>query len=369
MFNFNRKKYTQKVWVGVSGGVDSAVTLGILKKEGYDVVGVFMNTWAPDWLDCPIGDERRDAIRVCAHFDVPFLEFDAIDAYREKVGEYMIEEYRKGRTPNPDVMCNREVKFGVFYDEARKNNALVATGHYAGIQKKKGKFNMLKGRDISKDQSYFLWTLSQEKLSHTLFPLGKYKKTHTRKLAKKWNIPVADKKDSQGVCFLGHIDIKKFLGHYIEEKRGDVLSLSGEIIGFHDGSRSLTLEQRHGFTIAKKSPHDEPYYIVSKDLKKNTITIAHKKEIEDMSHPQNVYITDVNWCNRIPTEESLYACQIRYHGREFECFISLEKEKTFSHIYEDVYRVKFSENAPLISSGQSIVVYDKKICMGGGIVI
>ena len=214
--NSNNKK---TVFVGVSGGVDSSVAAAKLLDQGYNVVGVFIRTWTPDFIDCTWREERRDAMRVCAHLNIPFLECDAEDAYKKGVADYMINEYRKGNTPNPDVMCNREVKFGVFWNFAKENGAdYIATGHYAqnNFDIKNNNFNLVKGVDPSKDQSYFLWTLTQDDLSHTLFPVGYLPKTEVRVLAKKYNLPTAVKKDSQGVCFLGPLDMKDFLKHYIE---------------------------------------------------------------------------------------------------------------------------------------------------------
>ncbi|NVN97440.1 hypothetical protein HXX01_04420 [Candidatus Nomurabacteria bacterium] len=224
------KKLNKTVFVGVSGGVDSSVAAALLKDQGYNVVGVFIRTWSPDFIECTWKDERRDAMRVCAHLDIPFLECDAEEAYKKGVADYMIEEYKKGNTPNPDVMCNRMVKFGVFWQFAKEHGAdFIATGHYArvmensfreatgggvpflGTPKNGAKelreklFSMKRGIDSSKDQSYFLWTLTQDDLSHTLFPVGHLEKRDVRRLAEKYKLPTAVKKDSQGVCFLNII--------------------------------------------------------------------------------------------------------------------------------------------------------------------
>ena len=201
------KRLGKTVFVGVSGGVDSSVSAALLKDQGYSVVGVFIRTWQPDFIECTWRDERRDAMRVCAHLDIPFLECDAEDAYKNGVADYMIEEYKKGNTPNPDVMCNREVKFGVFWKFAKDHGAdYIATGHYAVNNN-----GLRKSPDASKDQSYFLWTLTQDDLIHVLFPVGHLDKKDVRKLAEKYKLPTATKKDSQGVCFLGPLDMKEFL--------------------------------------------------------------------------------------------------------------------------------------------------------------
>ena len=268
----------KKVFVGLSGGVDSAVSATLLKKQGYEVVGVFIKTWHPDFLECNEEDERRDAMRVAAFLDIPFLTFDLADVYKKEVADYMIREYKEGRTPNPDVMCNKEVKFGTFLKKAISMGAdCVATGHYARVLSPceggvpEGRGGLLKGKDPSKDQSYFLWTLKQEQLERIVFPIGNLKKTEVRKLAKKFNLPVAEKKDSQGICFLGAVDLKEFLKHYIKFKKGKVCDEKGEVIGHHEGAVFYTLGERHGFTITKKKSTDGPYYIVGKDIKKNTL--------------------------------------------------------------------------------------------------
>jgi tRNA-specific 2-thiouridylase len=207
-----KNNITKTVFVGVSGGVDSSVSAALLKDAGYTVVGVFIRTWTPDFIECTWREERRDAMRVCAHLGIPFLECDAEEAYKKGVADYMIEEYKKGNTPNPDVMCNREVKFGVFWEFAKAHEAdFIATGHYALNQ-----YQLERSKDTAKDQTYFLWTLTQDDLEHTLFPIGHLEKKEVRKLAEKYKLPTATKKDSQGVCFLGPLDMKDFLKHYIE---------------------------------------------------------------------------------------------------------------------------------------------------------
>jgi len=393
------KKNGKTVFVGVSGGVDSSVSAAILKDQGYDVVGVFIRTWTPDFIECTWRDERRDAMRVCAHLGIPFLECDAEEAYKKGVAEYMIEEYKKGRTPNPDVMCNREVKFGVFWQFAKAHGAdFIATGHYAQVSSKlkvesyKANTFLLQGKDGSKDQSYFLWTLTQEDLAHTLFPVGYLDKSDVRKLAEKYKLPTATKKDSQGVCFLGPLDMKDFLSHYIEQKKGDVLSVDGEVIGEHDGAVFFTLGERHGFTITKKSPTDTPYYVVVKDIEKNTITVSTSPEnVFSYSHKQNspqkdtnnsllgifsarasrtvqvlskensvVGISSTNWISGLPEQGKKYTAQIRYHGTQLSCEIEVSENNQATITFD---------SSILVSSGQSIVVYDSDVCMGGGVVV
>lgn len=373
------KNNQKTVFVGVSGGVDSSVSAALLKDQGYNVVGVFIRTWTPDFIECTWRSERRDAMRVCAHLGIPFLECDAEEAYKKGVADYMIEEYKKGNTPNPDVMCNREVKFGVFWNFAKSHGAdYIATGHYAvnnyeeknkqevqplvgfGGCTSKTVFHLVKSPDKSKDQSYFLWTLTQNDLSHTIFPIGHLYKTEVRKLAKKYNLPTAVKKDSQGVCFLGPLDMKDFLKHYIESKKGNVLNEKGEIIGNHNGAVFFTLGERHGFTINKNKDNNKPLYVISKDIENNTIMVSEQIDsLVNESIQSNINVIQTNWILEVPDKNKNYTAQIRYHGELFNCNIEVLKNNNA--------KIVFNKNI-LIDKGQSIVVYSKDICLGGGIV-
>ncbi len=364
------------VFVGLSGGVDSAVSAALLQKQGYEVIGVFIRTWHPDFLSCNEEEERRDAMRVAAHLDIPFLTFDFEGVYKKEVADQMISEYKIGRTPNPDVMCNKHIKFGVFLKKAISLGAdYVATGHYAlNRNLKNSPFYLAKGVDPSKDQSYFLWTLRQEQLKKILFPVGHLKKTEVRRLAKKFNLPVAEKKDSQGICFLGAIDLKEFLKHYIKSKKGKVLNDTGEEIGFHDGVVFHTLGERHGFTITKKSPTDGAYYVVGKDIKKNILIVSQERDYEKFLYETqdknsknfgakffNFYLglKHTNWISKVPEPNKTYTAQIRYHGEFLLCKVKIiSKSKT---------KIIFKKPV-LVASGQSCVIYDKDICLGGGVV-
>lgn len=349
----------QKVFVGMSGGVDSSVSAALLKKAGYDVTGVFIKVWQPDWINCTWKEDRLDAMRVAAKLDIPFITLDLEKAYKEEVVDYMIAEYKLGRTPNPDVMCNRYVKFGGFFSWAMKQGAgFVATGHYARIQKDdKGSYELLAGDDDNKDQSYFLWTLTQEQLSKTLFPLGNIEKPEVRKLAKKFGLPNALKKDSQGLCFIGKIDVKEFLSHYLESKKGSVLNEQGEVIGEHDGAFFYTIGERHGFTITKKSPNDEPQYVISKDVEKNTITVSNKSKEGILPQARTkVKLREVNWNQgKIPENGNLLA-----RSRYREVFQQIK--------ISDQNLVEFEEPQSTLSPGQSLVVYQGEVCLGGGII-
>lgn len=388
-----KSKKKKLVFVGMSGGVDSSVSVTLLKKQGYDVVGVFIRTWHPDFLKCNEEEERRDAMRVATFLDIPFLTFDFEDVYKKEVADYMISEYKAGRTPNPDVMCNKEVKFGAFLKKAISMGAdYVATGHYAQItnhiarnikHKKQNikyknvmSYELCVSCDKSKDQAYFLWTLKQKQLSKILFPVGHLNKTEVRKLAKKFKLPVAEKKDSQGICFLGSVDLKDFLKHYIKEKKGKVLlapqeagNEKGEEIGFHDGAVFHTLGERHGFTITKKSPNDGAYYVVGKDIKKNILYVSQDYNRLIRAN-RRIVLSDVNWINKIPKEKKSYKVQIRYHGEFLSCKIKITGKSTAEVIFQ---------KPVLVASGQSCVFYDKParpygrsggdICLGGGVVI
>lgn len=342
------------IYVGVSGGVDSSVSLALLKEQGFNVVGCFIKTWQPDFITCTWREERRDAMRVCAALDVPFLTIDAEKEYKELVGEYFINEYRAGRTPNPDVMCNKEIKFGVFLKYALAHGAdFVATGHYA--ISKGGQ--LLAGTDKSKDQSYFLWTLTKDQIEKIIFPVGNLQKSEVRKLAGKYNLPTETKKDSQGVCFLGPIDMKEFLAHYIPKKVGDVLNISGEVIGTHDGALFFTLGERHGFTITKKGIDDQPMYVVARDLDKNTITVSENKSDEEKyKDTKKIKMENINWIFGVgPEPTKKLQARIRYQQPLQNC-----------RIENNV--VIFDEPQIAVSSGQSVVIYDDEKVLGGAII-
>ncbi len=345
----------KRVFVGVSGGVDSSVAALLLKLYGYDVTGVFIRTWQPDWIECTWRDERRDAMRVCAYINIPFIELNLEHEYKTGVADYMIAEYRKGRTPNPDVMCNREVKFGGFLRYAMEHKAdYIATGHYA----QNNNNQLIKGNDIAKDQCYFLWTLTNEQLSHSLFPVGHLPKKYVRLLAKLFGLPTAVKKDSQGICFIGDIDMKEFLKHYIEEAPGDVINEKGEVIGTHDGVLFYTLGERHGFHITKKGTDDKPYYVVGKNIEHNQLIVSEKQEQFSQNITQSILLRDIVF-RVIIDDKKIYQAQIRYHGEFKNCQLIRN---------DNEYSVIFNETDHTIAPGQSIVFYDGNVCIGGGIV-
>ncbi len=323
--NSASKKKT--VFVGLSGGVDSAVSAALLCRAGFNVVGVFIKTWQPEFIECTWKEERKDAMRIAAHLHIPFITLDLEQAYKEGVAEYMISEYENGRTPNPDVMCNKEVKFGAFLKEALRMGAdAVATGHYA----------------------------------HIIFPVGGMKKSEVRKYADFFALPVASKKDSQGVCFLGPLDMKEFLGHYIKRKKGKVLSVDGDNIGEHEGALFYTLGERHGFVITKKSAFDLPHYVVSKDIKRNTITVSTTPvPVGPKSNTLTLEQFHVITAGSIK-DEDVYDAVIRYHGERYPVELL--------RLHDGGAQLRFKNEKPLVSPGQSVVLYQSSRVVGGGVV-
>ncbi len=359
----------EKVFIGVSGGVDSSVALALLKEEGYDVTGVFLKVWSPDFLPCNWREERRSAMRVCATLGVPFLTIDCEKEYKEEVVDYMLREYKEGRVPNPDIFCNKYVKFGIFLNKAIEMGAdYIATGHYAKKVESKNsndeniiQYELQESIDRNKDQSYFLYTLTQDQLKHTLFPIGSMTKPEVRRMAEKMGLPTATKKDSQGLCFIGKVDMKDFLSHYIEAKKGTVLNTDGEIIGEHPGAMYFAVGQRHGFDITKKSAVDPRYFVVSKDIKTNTITVASKDSESDKVYAvSEIYLKDLH---RISGEalNFPYKTQVRIRYRQEKQSCNIIKDGDF-------YKVQFQVSQAGISIGQSAVFYNDEICIGGGII-
>jgi tRNA-uridine 2-sulfurtransferase len=339
-----------RVFVGVSGGVDSSVVAYLLKKEGYDVHGIFVKTWSPEWLPCTWVAEKRDAMRVCASLDIPFHFLDAEEEYKKGVADYMIAEYRAGRTPNPDVLCNRVVKFGAMWNYAKSHGAeYLATGHYARTD---GEV-LMKGIDGAKDQSYFLWMLQKDELKNILLPIGKYKKDQVRKIAKSAGLFTDEKKDSQGICFLGDVDMREFLSHYIEQKRGDVVDTEGKVIGEHDGVWFYTLGERHGFTINNKEVDSKPHYVVGKNIEKNQLIVSTNPRTTIGESKHKISLRESNWLIN-PEENKKYTCQIRYHGELIPCEVK----------NDDMY-MTYDGVIPL---GQSLVVYENDMLVGGGII-
>jgi len=408
----NKDGTRKKVFVGVSGGVDSSVSLALLKDAGFDVTGVFIKVYHPDFLGCEWRDERLDALAVCQKLDVPFLDLDLEKEYKQEVFDYMINTYKKGETPNPDVFCNKYVKFGGFLDFAEKHGCdYVATGHYARHLVKNERSSsstsqlknslyvmytsflnclsprisshflrsdaeftqahmMAKGNDNNKDQTYFLYTMPQEKLAKVLFPIGAYPKSKVRKIAEKYDLFTAGKKDSQGLCFVGKVKMKDFLQEFIDKNPGDVLNNRGEVIGSHDGSIFYTKGERHGFEVFPhaKTPDTPRLYVTERDYEHNTITVGPKESLEtsNKEYSHEIKITDVNWISGEPNEKERYEGRVRYRGELIGCVIK------FSHLGRSCgkkkYLVTFDRPHNAVAKGQSLVLYKGNQCVGGGII-
>ena len=353
-------KSKKTVFVGLSGGVDSSVCALRLLNEGYDVVGVFIKVWHPDFLECDWETERLDAMRVAAKLGIRFLTCDAKEAYKDDVAQYFIGEYRAGRTPNPDVMCNKYVKFGAFLEFAKAHKAdFIATGHYAQKITENQAHKLYRGIDTNKDQSYFLWTLTQEQLAYVLLPVGNATKETIRKEASANNLITAEKKDSQGVCFLGHIDIPEFLSHYITLCDGAVLSLSGSVIGSHKGAFVYTTGQRHGFTIFEENAARKPQYVVARNMSDNTITVASEQPIQEKA--STITLEHCNYIDFEPTLGATLEIQTRYRQKPAVCTITSHTDKKLT--------LTLNQASECASVGQSCVLYSGMLCLGGGIIV
>lgn len=341
----------KKVFVGMSGGVDSSVAAYLLKKQGYDVVGVHLRCWNEKGCD---DKEADDARSVAKKLNIPFYLFDTEDEYKKRVFQYMLDGYKKGITPNPDVMCNKEIKFGVFLDKILElGGDYIATGHYVKIKKTGDRYHLYEGKDKNKDQSYFLWTLTQDKLKYCLFPIGNYTKKEVREIAKKAGLQTADKKDSQGICFVGKVLFKEFLKRYIPKKKGNVLSTSGKIMGTHEGAYFYTIGQRHGVGISKGGP----YYVADKNTDSNTIVLANIND--PILYKKEIAVSGINLIgvNKLPRDVFV---RIRYRQ---------ESKRAKTSQIEDSIKVVFKDAQAFVASGQSAVFYDP--CgemLGGGLI-
>lgn len=346
-------------YIALSGGVDSSVAAALLQGAGFELVGVHMKCWSA-LGDCGIQD-ANDARRVSEKLDIPFYIWNFEKEYKARVVDYMIDGYQKGITPNPDIMCNKEIKFGLFLEKALRLGAdYVATGHYVQrVENKDGTFSLFAGADQNKDQSYFLWTLNQEQLAHSLFPIGELEKPEVRKIAKKYKLPTADKKDSQGICFMGQITMDEFLAEYIPEKRGEVKTTSGKVVGEHKGVNYYTIGQRHGLGIGGGTP----YYVAQKDLQSNTLIVSEGSE-DELLYKKEIEINNVHFIRPIEIPKKGLAVLARVRYRQPLSRAMLTK------ISKENYRLLFKEPVKFVALGQSAVFYiEENEMLGGGIIV
>lgn len=347
----------ERVVIGMSGGVDSSVAALLLKEAGYDVIGVFMKNWddTDEMGVCTAELDYDDVRRVCDQIGIPYYTVNFEKEYWDKVFVYFLEEYKRGRTPNPDVMCNKEIKFKAFLERAMQLEAdYLATGHYAQIGRENGGFTLLRGADQGKDQTYFLYTLGQDQLSKTLFPIGHLTKREVRKIAQDAGLATANKKDSTGICFIGEKDFKEFLSKYLPAQPGEIRSIDGGLKGYHDGLMYHTLGQRKGLGIGGPG---EPWFVVGKDLNTNTLIVA-----QGGDHPalysEGLEATEVSWvAGEPPAARFTCTAKFRYRQPDQEVTVNLT---------ETGCRVEFHQPQRAITPGQAVVFYDGEKCLGGG---
>lgn len=353
------KKSQKTVVVGMSGGVDSSVTAALLKQQGYFVIGVYMKNWSEDFGDygCTWAQDAEDARKVAQVLDIPFYVWNFEQEYYTHVVEYFLKEYQAGRTPNPDILCNSEIKFKVFLDKALDLGAdFVATGHYARVRTNKdGRVELLKGLDQSKDQSYFLYRLTQKQLQKVLFPIGEYLKPQVRQLAKKFKLPTHAKKDSQGICFIGQIDVMQFLREHIKAKAGDIVTTTGQSIGQHTGLPYYTIGQREGIGVGGTGP----YYVVDKDFKRNQLLVTNDKQ-DPKLWGKEFEVSELSWAGDVPSFPLKARVSIRYSHQDYAAEIT--------KVGKDKIKVVFDEPQRAITPGQSAVIYDGEILLGGGVI-
>lgn len=341
-----------RVFVGMSGGVDSSVTAALLKAEGYDVVGVYMKNWTEDLpgMRCPWADDLADAKRVAVKLGIDLRVYDFQAEYKHKVVEYMITEYKAGRTPNPDILCNQEVKFKLFLETAIEDGAeMIATGHYARTEDGR----LYKAADENKDQTYFLYRVTHEALEKTLFPLGDFaSKEEVRKKAEEFGLPTAQKKDSQGICFVGKVGIRDFLKQYVKTKPGVIIDVDTKSeIGRHEGAIFYTLGQRHGLDVGGGLP----YYVVGKDMNKNEVYVSRNLDTQTLWRKE-VKLQDLHFIAGGKLEDGDYDVRIRHRAPLVRASLRADN-------------LTFNEPQRAVAAGQSIVLYRDNECFGGGVVL
>ncbi|CAM4368048.1 tRNA 2-thiouridine(34) synthase MnmA [Paenibacillus tarimensis] len=350
-----------RVVVGMSGGVDSSVTALLLKQQGYDVIGIFMKNWddTDEFGHCTAEEDAEDVRRVCDQIGIPYYTVNFEEAYYDKVFSYFLDEYKRGRTPNPDVMCNREIKFGDFLKKALSLGAdYLATGHYARVERSGSGVRLLRGVDAGKDQTYFLHALSQEQLSKAMFPIGHLPKPEVRRIAEEAGLATAKKKDSTGVCFIGERNFKEFLSNYLPAKPGSMIDVrTGDIKGRHDGLMYYTLGQRQGLGIGG-SGTGEPWFVADKNLERNELIVV-QGENHPVLYSEGLTAAGVNWIAPSKPEGS-FRCtaKFRYRQPDQGVKVSISGDGTAEVIFDKPQKA--------VTPGQAVVFYDGEICLGGG---
>ncbi len=359
-------KQDSNIFVGMSGGVDSSVAALLLKQQGFSVHGLFMKNWEGDDKEdyCAAEEDLSDAQKVCNTLNIDLQSVNFSDQYWDRVFEYFLQEYAAGRTPNPDILCNKEIKFKAFLDYAISQGAeKIATGHYARIQFEDGVYKLIKGIDNNKDQTYFLYTLGQEQLSKSLFPIGELEKPEVRRLAEENNLITFDKKDSTGICFIGERDFKAFLKRYLPAQPGEMQTPEGQVIGKHDGLMYYTLGQRQGLGIGGlKDFNDTPWYVADKDLENNILIVVQGND-HPLLHQKECSANDMHWVQGdAPSLSFRCAAKTRYRQQDAECLVEYQEKNQTWHI-------SFDNPQWAITPGQAIVFYVGEECLGGGTII
>ena len=352
------KTQPQHIIVGMSGGVDSSVAAYLLCQAGHRVEGIFMKNWESDDSEvCPAAEDMADAQAVCDKLGIPLRMVNFASEYWENVFAYFLQEYRAGRTPNPDILCNREIKFKAFLDYARQAGAdFIATGHYV---RKDAEHRLLKGLDPNKDQSYFLYALHETQLAASLFPIGDLHKTEVRKLANEIGLPNHAKKDSTGICFIGERKFKTFLSEYLPAQPGKIETLTGEVIGQHDGLMFYTIGQRQGLQIGgQKGKSELPWYVSHKDLPRNTLIVVQGEH--PSLYKSELICSQLTWTHSSPALPLTLSAKTRYRQPDQACELR--------PLQDGQYTVNFEQPQRAITPGQSIVFYQDDICLGGGII-
>ena len=357
----------RRVILGISGGVDSAVAALFLQQHGADVHALHMTNWEDDDDDgyCTAASDLQDARRVCEQLNIPLHHVNFAAEYRDRVFHYFLEEYRAGRTPNPDVLCNREIKFGVFREYARRlGGSLIATGHYARVCQANDETQLLKARDKNKDQSYFLHAVTSDAFSETVFPLGLLHKPEVREIAREHGISTHDKKDSTGICFIGERPFREFLSTYLPANPGIIKTAAGKAVGEHSGLMYYTLGQRQGLGIGGlRDAGDDPWYVVDKDLERNTLIVVQGEH--PLMYSNAIEVSEISWIGSAPPEidsSEGVSCnaKIRYRQDDQSCRILRESD--------DRYSVTFDNEQRSIAPGQYAVFYDGERCLGGAVI-